>query len=101
MTIAITGRFIARLGDKSDHGGVIITADPVTLINGIPAARIGDLHACPQYWGDTPHGTRPIIPIGCLSNRGIMYGRIMALEDDMTTCGAKIKPTQDIGASNC
>ncbi len=37
----------ARLGDVSSHGGVIITSAVRTMVNGIPVARMGDLHVCP------------------------------------------------------
>ena len=37
----------ARLGDKSNHGGVIVTGASRTLVNGKPLARMGDKHNCP------------------------------------------------------
>jgi uncharacterized Zn-binding protein involved in type VI secretion len=101
MPAIVSGRHIIVVGDTSTHGGKIITGDPNVTINGIPMARIGDLHACPQYWGDTPHGVRPILPVGCVSVRGLILGRKTALSDDMTSCGAKIISSQNMGASSC
>jgi len=47
----------ARLGDISNHGGVIITSAALTMVNGIPVARMGDLHSCPIKG----HGVTPIV----------------------------------------
>ncbi|MBT8339657.1 MAG: PAAR domain-containing protein [Desulfatitalea sp.] len=73
----------ARLGDISSHGGVIITAALHTIINGKPAARLGDLHACPI----PGHGITPIVT-GSLdtTTEGLPDARI----GDMTACGALI-----------
>jgi len=30
-----------------------------------PAARVGDMHMCPQMSGPVPHVGGPIMPIGC------------------------------------
>jgi uncharacterized Zn-binding protein involved in type VI secretion len=38
---------IARLGDPSDHGGVIISASTNSFVNGLGIARDGDMHSCP------------------------------------------------------
>lgn len=43
---------VSRLGDKSDHGGEIITATTKMHVSGIPLARTGDIHRCPIH-GDT------------------------------------------------
>lgn len=39
----------ARIGDPSDHGGGLLPrpAPPDVRIGGLPAAHLGDLHACP------------------------------------------------------
>ena len=88
--MAVSGRFIIVVGDKSTHGGVIITGDPIATVNGIPIARVGDFHACPQIWPKgTPHGVRPIIGIRC-AFRGLSNGRPQAVAYDMVGCGAMI-----------
>lgn len=44
---------VSRIGDKSDHGGEIITATTSITLSDIPIARTGDIHRCPIH-GDTP-----------------------------------------------
>ena len=73
----------ARLGDKTSHGGVIITGSPDTRVNGRPAARLGDLHVCPL----PGHGTAAI-----LTGSGTVKinRRPAARVGDRTACGAMI-----------
>jgi uncharacterized Zn-binding protein involved in type VI secretion len=51
----------ARIGDLTAHGGVIVTGYPTVLIGGMPAARITDMHVCPQVTVLVPHVGGPII----------------------------------------
>jgi uncharacterized Zn-binding protein involved in type VI secretion len=51
----------ARIGDMTAHGGVIVTGWPTVLIGGMPAARITDMHVCPQVTVLVPHIGGPII----------------------------------------
>ncbi len=84
---------IMTVGDKSNHGGLIITGDPTMTIDGKPVARIGDLHSCPQvYPGGVPHSVTPIVPGSSCSNRPISRGVPVALSGDLTTCGAQLLP---------
>lgn len=99
--MAVSGRYIIRIGDQSTHGGAVITGDPLMTVQGVPVARVGDLHVCPLYWGFIPHGTLPIIPIGCLTQRALVNGRPSAIADDIAGCGAKMIAQQFIGASRC
>lgn len=73
----------ARLGDISSHGGVIITGAMRTVVNGMPVARMGDLHSCPI----PGHGVTPIVT-GSLDTvtEGLPNARI----GDVTACGAVI-----------
>jgi uncharacterized Zn-binding protein involved in type VI secretion len=73
----------ARLGDTSTHGGTIITGSLTTMINGRPAARMGDMHACPIPY----HGVTPIVT-GSLKTT--TDGRPNARIVDVTGCGAVI-----------
>jgi uncharacterized Zn-binding protein involved in type VI secretion len=50
----------ARQGDPTAHGGTIAVGDPTVLINGMPAARQGDMHVCPMCNGPVPHVGGPI-----------------------------------------
>jgi uncharacterized Zn-binding protein involved in type VI secretion len=72
---------IARMGDASDHGGVIISAASRTFINGKPAARKGDLHSCPR------HGVTPIVSG---SETVIIEGKPAVRVGDVAACGAVI-----------
>lgn len=73
----------ARMGDPSSHGGAIITGASKTMVNGIPAARMGDLHVCPIPY----HGVTPIVSG---SSDTIIEGKPSARVGDVTACGAAI-----------
>lgn len=73
----------ARLGDATNHGGVIVTGAARTFVNGRPLARLGDLHACPI----PGHGVNPIVTG---SPDTFTEGRPNARIGDVTACGAVI-----------
>lgn len=52
----------ARLTDTTVHGGMIMMGAPTVLIGGLPAARLGDMHICPQVTVLVPHVGGPILP---------------------------------------
>jgi uncharacterized Zn-binding protein involved in type VI secretion len=90
---------ILTIGCTSTHGGVIITGDPTFVIGGKPAARIGDLHFCPQsYPGPVPHAITPIVKGPCGTIRPDSRGIQLAFATDKTGCGA-ILLSKDTGAS--
>ena len=76
------GNPVARLGDTSDHGGVIITAGQ-TIVEGKRVARVGDLHDCPI----PGHG---VTPITTGSPRWRCEGARVARTSSLTGCGASI-----------
>lgn len=81
------------MGDTSDHGGQIITGAARTLVNGIPAARKGDLHSCPIEG----HG---VTAIETGSERTFIEGQPAARIGDSVGCGAVItsgSPNTEIG----
>lgn len=95
-------RTLLAVGDKSSHGGVIVTGDPIMLIDGKPVARIGDLHACPQtYPGGVPHSTTPIVEGSACPNRPSIRGIPAALSGDTTTCGAQLLPGSPNATAAC
>ena len=51
----------ARLSDPTVHGGIIVMGCPTVLIDGLPAARIGDMHTCPMVTVIVPHVGGPLI----------------------------------------
>lgn len=73
---------VARYGDASDHGGVIIGGSPVSSADGRPIARVGDPHSCPI------HGVTPMV-----SGSAIDWtdGRPTCRIGDAAACGARIK----------
>lgn len=71
---------IARLGDKSDHGGVIITASATYIADGAQGALEGDLHRCPRH-GVTPLTSNSIV---------ICKGKKIVRVSDKAACGATI-----------
>jgi len=76
-------RDIVRLGDKTTHGGVVVTASPIHTLRGIGIARVGDMVACPL----PGHGTNPIVE-GCPVFT--IGGRSVALHGHKTACGCSL-----------
>jgi uncharacterized Zn-binding protein involved in type VI secretion len=76
---------IARIGDRVTHNhvqyGVIRTGAPRTLVEGMPAARIGDLVQCPA------HGLQTIVSG---SATVLVEGKPVARVGDLVSCGATI-----------
>jgi uncharacterized Zn-binding protein involved in type VI secretion len=53
---------IIVVGDKTNHGGAVISGSSSRDINGKAVARIGDSVACPMpYPGGKPHGVNKIL----------------------------------------
>ncbi len=77
----------ARMGDPTVHGGSIVVGCPTVLIGGQPAARVGDMHACPMQTPGVPpipHVGGPILPPG---NPTVLIGNMPAARmGDMATC---------------
>jgi uncharacterized Zn-binding protein involved in type VI secretion len=76
------GRDAARLGDKTDHGGVIIQAAPDLKHMRVAIALDGHLTVCPACGG----ATYPIIATGTRRHSGVKVASI----GDKTACGATI-----------
>lgn len=75
------------LGDKTTHGGVVISADLTSTIHGKAMARLGDLVACPKCKG--VFAIRARTP-GIAGYDGLNYARHM----DLTDCGAYLLASQ-------
>lgn len=60
------GAFAARVSDTTAHGGIILPPGaPTVLIEGMPAARVSDMHTCALVNpGPVPHVGGPILPPG-------------------------------------
>ena len=80
--------FAARVGDPSGHPGTITGPGvALVLIGGMPAAVVGDLHACSMPPLAGPHPPTPIV-MG--SATVLIGGRPAARMGDMAGCGAPI-----------
>jgi uncharacterized Zn-binding protein involved in type VI secretion len=74
---------VARIGDKSDHGGRIITSCQKEKVEGKLVARVTDLHDCPIEG----HG---VTPIRTGSPNKVVEGKHCARTTSVTGCGASI-----------
>ncbi|MGA5761796.1 PAAR domain-containing protein [Nonomuraea bangladeshensis] len=76
----------ARVTDLTAHGGAIIGPGvPTVLVGGLPAAVLGDLHACPIQPGHPP--STPF-PVGSVT---VLIGGKPALRaGDAAGCGATV-----------
>lgn len=87
----------ARVGDVTEHGGAISPPGAVTvLIEGMPAARVSDLHVCPMVTGTVPHVGGPILPPGAPTV--LIEGLAAARVTDWLTCEGPIDVIK-VGAS--
>jgi uncharacterized Zn-binding protein involved in type VI secretion len=69
-------------GDKTDHGGVVISAAPTTDSAGKGWARVGDMVSCPRCKG--------IFPITQGDNSLTEDGKAVAYHGCKTACGATL-----------
>jgi uncharacterized Zn-binding protein involved in type VI secretion len=75
----------ARVGDPTNHGGVITGPGEATvMIGGIPAAVAGDLHTCPIP--PPAHVTSTPFPMG--STTVLIGGKPALRTTDTCGCGA-------------
>ena len=86
-------RKMIKVGDPTDHDGVVITGDPKRRLMGRPLARKGDLVDCPRKYPDgRPHGVNPIIEG---SDSFKLNGVPVALEGHGTECGCRLIASSD------
>lgn len=76
------GLGVIRLGDKTTHGGKVISAQPTFKALGKPVAVAGDMTMCPQCKGT--------FPIQVTSSERRHHGKAVAYDGDKTACGAKL-----------
>lgn len=81
---------IIVLGDKTDHGGVVVTGAPVSDVDGKPIARVGDQVTCPTCKG--------VFPIASGDGTVIVDGQPVARHGDKTACGASLIAGQQLHA---
>ena len=81
----MTKRAIVRIGDKTTHGGTVVSGDQTYTVHGKQVARVGDKVACPKCLG--------VFPI--VSGAPHMFSSsLIARHDDVTACGAKLIASQ-------
>ncbi|WP_092306302.1 PAAR domain-containing protein [Cupriavidus alkaliphilus] len=76
------------VGDRTTHGGTVITGDATSIIGNRAMARAGDMTICPKC-----KGTFPILAGNGIitAPNGVPYARHM----DRTACGARLLASQD------
>jgi uncharacterized Zn-binding protein involved in type VI secretion len=86
----------ARLGDKTNHGGVLGpppsplgTLVATVLIEGAPAAIVGSVHVCVKY-PDTLMGPANVVLPPTTPRTVTIAGIPVAAMRDKTACGATI-----------
>jgi uncharacterized Zn-binding protein involved in type VI secretion len=87
----------ARVGDVTVHGGTVTGPGvPTVLIGGMPAAVLGDLHAC----AIPPPSHVPVTPFTVGSATVLVGGKPALRVGDAAGCGASVAvglPTVLIG----
>ncbi len=84
------GKAFIVIGDKTNHGGVVLEGSPTTTTGGKPIARVGDKVSCPQ----NGHGGVTTIISG--DPTCIIDGKAAARHGDKTACGATLIATQTV-----
>lgn len=69
------------LGDRTSHGGVVVSGDPTWTIDGQPVARVGDKVSCPRC-------KRTSTIVSSRFRTVIDLGKPAAFDQDTTDCGA-------------
>jgi uncharacterized Zn-binding protein involved in type VI secretion len=76
------------VGDKTDHGGVVVQGAGATDAAGKAMARVGDKVTCPRRG----HGGTTVIASG--DPTCIIDGQAAARHGDKTACGATLLSSQ-------
>lgn len=76
------GRGVIRLGDRTTHGGKVISACSDFKALGKGVVVEGDKAICPKC-----KGVFPVTPAGCDRKH---HGKIVAYDGDKTACGARL-----------
>lgn len=81
----MTQAFIV-LGDRTSHGGTVISADMTCSIDGKYIARVGDSVVCPRCKG--------VFRIATGASDALFMGQAGARHGDTTDCGATLLASQ-------
>lgn len=85
-------RFVIVVGDKTSHGGVVISGSTTTEVDGRKVARTGDKVTCPRKG----HGGITRIVSG--DSTCLIDGEPVARQGDRTACGAILFSSQTLAA---
>lgn len=80
------GRAFILLGDKTDHGGTVITASGMMQVHGRNVACVGDKVQCPRH--------QDVTTIVSGDETMLVDGKAVARHGDKTSCGASLIATQ-------
>jgi uncharacterized Zn-binding protein involved in type VI secretion len=87
------GSNVACVGDKTTHGGTIVTGNEFYKVQGKAAAQLGDLVPCPKCGGSFPIVTSQ-------APQTVVYGRPLAYHGDKLSCGAVIEASAQLFSSS-
>ena len=87
------GKPFIVVGDRTTHGGTVITGDLTSSMYGKAMARSGDMTICPQCKGAFPILKSSSIVV---DGAGNTYARHM----DKTACGAHLLASQSLGTAS-
>jgi uncharacterized Zn-binding protein involved in type VI secretion len=73
---------LARMGDRTSHGGTVISGDMTWEVYGKAVARVGDLTVCPKCKG--------VFAITTGADDLTGFGQAVARHGDKTACGATL-----------
>ncbi len=80
------GQLFICVGDKTSHGGTVITGSSTFDIHGKKLAQVGDLTVCPKCKGT--------FPITTGTENLVAGGRQAAIQGSKTACGATLISSQ-------
>ena len=83
-------RPVILVGDKTDHGGTVISGAPTSDVDGRLIARVGDQVTCPKKG----HGGTTVIASG--DPTCMIDGAPVARHGDKTACGATLIASQSV-----
>ena len=87
------GRPFIVLGDRTDHGGVVVGASGTSETHGKRIARVGDQVTCPKKG----HGGTSVIVTG--DPTMIIDGQPAARHGDKCACGATLIASQMVSST--
>ena len=85
-------RAFILIGDKTDHGGIVIEGAPYSDVDGKRLARVGDKVTCPLKG----HGGTTVIVSG--DPNMLIDGKAAARHGDKCACGATLIASQSLSS---